>query len=73
MHLTTRSKEEALLADERMSLYMTFVAVCVGLSQVPNSIFCDGRSTCSVLARGVFWKPYRNVLDTKNTMIRTAM
>ena len=49
VHLTTRSKEEALLADERTSLCVIAVAVCVGLSQVSNSMFCDGRSTCSVL------------------------
>ena len=49
VHLTTRSKEEALLADERTSFHVTAVAVCVGLSQVSNSMFCDGRSTCSML------------------------
>ena len=49
VHITTRSKEEALLADERTLLHVTAVAVCVGLSQVSNSMFCDGRSTCSAL------------------------
>ena len=44
-----RSKEEAFLADERTSLHATVVAVCVGFSQVSHSMFCDGRSTCSVL------------------------
>ena len=34
VHLTTRSKEKALLADERTLLHVTVVAVCMGLSQV---------------------------------------
>ena len=42
VHMTTRSKEEALLADERTSLYVTIVAVCGGFSQVSNSMCCDG-------------------------------
>ena len=49
VNLTTRSKEEARLADERTSLRVTAVAVCGGISEVLNSLFCDGQSICSVL------------------------
>ena len=49
VNLTTRSKEEARLADERTSLRVTAVAVCGGISDVSNSLFCDGQSNFSVL------------------------
>ena len=48
-NLLIRSKEDALLADEKTSLCVTAVAVCWGLSKVSNLMFCDGRSTCSML------------------------
>ena len=49
VNLTTRSKEEAFLADERTSLRVTAVTVCGGISDVSNSLFCDGQSICSML------------------------
>ena len=49
VNLTTRSKEEAFLADGRTSLRVTVVAVCGGISDVSNSLFCDGQSICSML------------------------
>ena len=49
VNLTTRSKEEAFLADERTSLRVTAVAVCGGISEVSNSLFCDGQSNFRVL------------------------
>ena len=49
VNLTTRSKDEALLADERTSFRVTAMDVCRGISEVSNSLFCDGQSICSVL------------------------
>ena len=42
VNLMTRSKEEALLADGRMSLRVTAVSVCGGIPEVSNLMFCDG-------------------------------
>ena len=42
VNLTTRSKEETLLADERTWLHAKAVAVCGEISEVSNSMFCDG-------------------------------
>ena len=50
MNLTTRNKEEALLADERTSLRVTAVVVCGGIFEVSNSMFYDGGSTCHVFS-----------------------
>ena len=49
VNLTTRSKEEALLANERTPFHVTVVVVCGGLFEVSNLLFCDGQSICSVL------------------------
>ena len=38
VNLTTRSKEEVLLVDERTSLRVTAVAGCVGFSEVSNLV-----------------------------------
>ena len=40
--VTTRSKEEALFADERTLLRVTTMDMCMGISEVSNSMFCDG-------------------------------